>query len=56
MDKQQAIKILIEHQKWRRGEWIYGEAWVIPEYTPVELWEAIDFILEYINHEKTNTR
>lgn len=45
MNKETALKILIEHQAWRRWEGKYSEVWVLTWYTGEELWLAIDVVI-----------
>ena len=48
MDKTKSLEILIDFQRYRRWEWEYSEGWVMPKYSPSEIWQALDFIINLV--------
>ena len=54
MDKETAIQILTDHNKWRRGEgeYGYGEMHLAQTYTPAEIGEAIDIAIHLMSEMK----
>lgn len=48
MNKQKVKEILIEMQKWRRGEVPYDRAGTKMPYTPEEFGKAIDFVINVL--------
>ena len=59
MNKQKAIKVLTDHNRWRRGEGEYsGEGTSVSApfpmrpYTPAEIGEAIDIAIHLMSEMK----
>jgi len=52
MTNQQALTILVEMQKWRRGDSPYDEWGKGMPYTPYEFGLAIDYCIETLKHSK----
>lgn len=53
MDKTEAIKILTEHNKWRRAVKPYDKVGVTPPYTPADIGKAIDFAISQLQKPYT---
>lgn len=48
MNKQTALKILKDFQKYRRGEGEYSKIWVLSKYSPEEYGLAIDWVMDWV--------
>jgi len=56
MTTDEALEILIDHNKWRRGEgeYEYGDSTVLSKYSPYEIGLAIDKIIEVLSSQRTS--